>query len=74
MILSAIGPAYIIARGRHRRPAGTPNERNMFDFEAQRFFSFDLGASERLLVAMMRKDADRINPLAALQKIKLFPN
>ena len=31
-------------------------------------FLFDLGASERPLVAMMRKDADRINPFVAPQK------
>jgi len=31
-------------------------------------FSFDLGASERPLVAMMRKDADRISSFIALQK------
>ena len=31
-------------------------------------FSFDLGASKRPLVAMMRKDADRINSFIAPQK------
>ena len=31
-------------------------------------FSFDLGAAKRPLVAMMRKDADRISSFIALQK------